>query len=208
VVTRRPDLAAAERRLAAAGARVDEARAALYPRLSLTGSGGTATAELRDLLDGDFSVWSIASGLLQPLFQGGRLRAAVELERASRETLLADYARATLEAFAEVESALGAESRLAAQGAALETAAAEAAAAEELAFDRYGQGLESYLSVLEAQRQAVASESQLLARRRERLEARVALILALGGGFDEPGAREPQARHPAVSLEASMESSR
>jgi NodT family efflux transporter outer membrane factor (OMF) lipoprotein len=183
LVTRRPDLAALELRLAAAGARVAEARRALYPRLSLTGSGGTASDSLADLLKGDFSVWSLAGGLLQPLFQGGRLRAGVDLASAGEMALLAEYVQSALEAFQDVEEALAAERFLALQVESLDVAAEESAKAEQLALTRYSEGLESYLSVLEAQRQSFLSEAQLLARRRDRLVARVELILALGGSF-------------------------
>jgi multidrug efflux system outer membrane protein len=183
LVTRRPDLVAAELRVGAAGARVLEARRALYPRLTLTGSSGTASAELEDLLDGDFSVWSLAAGILQPLFQGGRLRAAVDLAQSGNQAALADYVSSVLEAFAEVESALAAEAHLAEEVRALERAVEQSQAALRLAQDRYSAGLARYLAVLESQRQSFVSESQLLATRRNRLNARVDLILALGGDF-------------------------
>jgi NodT family efflux transporter outer membrane factor (OMF) lipoprotein len=183
LVTRRPDLAAAERRLAAAGQRVAEARRALYPSLRLTGSTGTTSDQLADLLDGDFSVWSLAGSLLQPLFQGGRLRAGVALARSSEEEALARYTGGVLAAFAEVESALAAEAHLEALESALERATAEARAARELAEDRYTAGLSEYLEVLESQRQSFTAESQWLEARRQRLTNRVDLYLALGGGF-------------------------
>lgn len=202
LVTRRPDLAAAELRLVAAGAQVAEARRALYPRLTLTGSGGSASSSLRDLLDGDFSVWALAGGLLQPLFQGGRLRAAVELAQAGEEAQLARYLQRTLDAFAEVENALAAESFLADQSESLRVAATESAEAERLAMNRYGAGLESYLSVLEAQRQSFLAEAQLLGRRRDLLLARVDLVLALGGGFGATGTMLPAGEAAAAGQAA------
>lgn len=185
LVARRPDLAAAEQRLSAAGYRVNEARAALYPRLALTGSAGRSSEELEDLLDHDFTVWSLVGNLLQPVFQGGRLRAHVDLAEAGFEEATARYASQVLGAFAEVETALAADSFLAAQVAALETAARQSREAEELALDRYRLGLADFLSVLEAQRQAAEAESGLLAARRQRLVRRVDLHLALGGGFEK-----------------------
>ena len=185
LVARRPDLVAAELRLTGAGARVAEARRALYPRLTLTGSAGTASGTLEDLLDGDFSVWSLAGGLLQPLFQGGRLRAGVDLAEAGEEALLAEYVQGVLDALSEVETALAAERFLDQQVDFLRVAAAESGQAEELALTRYSNGLEGYLSVLEAQRQSFLSEASLLLRTRDRLIARVDLILALGGAFDD-----------------------
>ena len=184
LVRRRPDLVAVERRLAAAGLRVSQARAALYPSLRLTGSGGRSSDELDDLLDSDFSVWSLAGGLLQPIFQGGRLRAGVELSEARHREASSLYAQSVLRAFAEVESALTAEGLLRRQATALDVAAREAAAAERLAQDRYRNGLGDYLAVLAAQVQALESASQGLAASRALLDARVDLHLALGGGFD------------------------
>ncbi len=190
LLRRRPDLAAAEQRLAAAGFDVRSARAALYPALRLTGSGGTASSELADLLDRDFSVWSLAAGLLQPVFQGGRLRAGVELAEARQREAAHGYAQRILVAFAEVEQSLAAAAHLDAVYEGLAEAAAQARAAEKLAEERYLSGLNDYLNVLEAQRQAFLAQSQLLDVERRRLDNRVDLHLALGGS-DRPGT--PQA---------------
>ncbi len=183
LVARRPDLRAAERRLQSAGWRVHEARRALYPKLTLTGSAGTSSDRLEDLVDGDFSVWSIAGGLLAPIFQGGRLRAAVDFAEASREQALAGYAQGILRAFAEVESALTAERLLTAETAAQAVATEESTAAVRLAEDRYQAGVGEFLSILESQRRAFLSESRLLTLRALRLGNRVDLHLALGGDF-------------------------
>lgn len=184
LLLRRPDLAAAERRLAAAGARIEEARKALYPRLSLTGSAGRRSQDLEDLLDSDFSVWSLLGNVLQPIFQGGRLRAAVGLSEARQRELAAGYLQSALRAFGEVETALAAESWLGEQVGALTEATEQSLAARELAEDRYAAGLADLLTVLESQRQALDAQSRLLTARRQRLDARVDLILALGGGFE------------------------
>ena len=182
LLQRRPDLRAAESRALAASARLREARRALYPSFTLSGSTGTATSDLEDLLDGDFSVWSVAANLLQPLFQGGRLRAGVSLAEAGLEAEEARWLELTLAAFLEVESTLNTEQRLEEQVAALRDSANESQAAEELALTRYRRGLSDYLTVLESQRAAFQASSQLLAAQRQRLDARVDLILALGGG--------------------------
>ncbi|MFH1572042.1 MAG: efflux transporter outer membrane subunit [Gemmatimonadota bacterium] len=188
LVARRPDLAAAERRLAAAGARVGEARKALYPRLSLTASGGRSSDELSSLLDGDYSVWNLVANLSVPLFQGGRLRAAADLAASGRDAALAQYAGRVLVAFGEVERSLVAEQLLAEQQAAAAEATTEAVAARELAQERYNAGLADLIALLEAQRRAYEAESQLLAVRRQRLEARIDLNVALGGDFGQPDA--------------------
>lgn len=183
LVARRPDLVAAERRVLAARFRTDAARAALYPRIALTGSLGTTTDEFADLLDGDFFVWSIAGNLLQPLFAGGRLRAQVEADEAAAREALAWWSSLVLAAYREVEQALASERHAAAQREALVEAVRQAGAAEALAEQRYDRGLASFLEVLEAQRRALAARTELLAVERRRLDLRVDLCLALGGGF-------------------------
>jgi NodT family efflux transporter outer membrane factor (OMF) lipoprotein len=188
LLARRPDLLAAERRLAAADQRYRAARRALYPRLTLTASGGTATESLGDLLDGDFRVWSLLAGLTQPLFQGGRLRANVESADATTREALERFVGGVLYAFAEVESALAAERFLAQQEVHLADAAAQLVAARRLAEERYRSGVGIYLVVLESQSRALTAESELLTLRRRRLDNRVDLHLALGGGFENGGA--------------------
>ena len=200
LIARRPDLIAAERRLAAADQRYLAARRALYPRLSLTASGGTVTDALTDLLNGDFRVWSLVGNLAQPLFQGGRLRAGVDRADAADREALALYVGQVLHAFAEVESNLAAEQRLALQERHLAEAATQLRAARELAEERYRTGVGFYLVVLESQTRALTAESGLLALRRQRLDNRIDLHLALGGGFvagadplvtPQPGAPSP-----------------
>ena len=185
LVSRRPDLVAAERRIASARQRLNVARAELYPRLSLTGNTGSATSALTDLIDGDFGVWSLLGNLLQPVFQGGRLRAGIDRAEARAAEELATYANTALQAFAEVETALAAEEFLAERERLLQTSAEQSRAAERLADDRYRAGLEDYVTVLESQRLALQAEGDLIGARRQRLENRVDLYLALGGGFDQ-----------------------
>ncbi|MEM7230546.1 MAG: efflux transporter outer membrane subunit [Planctomycetota bacterium] len=183
LVERRPDLAAAERRLAAAGARVDEARRALYPRFSLTTSGGTSSSELKDLVNGDFSVWTLAGNLTQPIFQGGRLLAGLDLAESREREILESYVQTALNAYREVESALAADEFLARRESALLAATEHSRRARDLADDRYARGLSDIVTVLEAQRRAFDAERQWLLARRLRLENRLDLHLALGGGY-------------------------
>jgi outer membrane protein TolC len=145
-----------------------------------------------DLLDGDFRVWSLVGNLVQPLFQGGRLRAGVDRADATSREALAGYVGSVLGAFAEVESTLSAERHLAEQELHLADAAAQLVAARRLAEERYRSGVGIYLVVLESQTRALTAESELLAVRRQRLDNRVDLHLALGGGFggDTTGDRE------------------
>jgi len=183
LVTRRPDLIAAELRLAASGLDVQAARAALYPQLRLTGSLGRSSVDIEDLIDSDFSVWSLAAGLLQPIFQGGRLRAAVDASEATRIEAAESYINAALTAFSDVESALATEAFIAARLDRLNTATSQSGSARDLAEERYRSGLTGYLTVLEAERQWTLNQRLLLLLRRQQLEARVDLHLALGGGY-------------------------
>ncbi len=189
LLARRPDLRAAEYRAIASSERMRAARRSLYPTFKLNGSSGASSGSLGDLLDGDFSVWSLAAGLLQPLLSGGRLRAGLDFVTAGLDAAESNWLQTALAAFAEVESGLVAERMLAERTGALERAATESREAERLAEGRYRQGLVGYLQVLDSQRTSFQSESQLLAARRQQLESRTDLILALGGGVhDGPGA--------------------
>jgi NodT family efflux transporter outer membrane factor (OMF) lipoprotein len=185
LVSRRPDLVAAERRLAASDQRTAQAKRSLYPRLTLTASGGWASSELSDLLDGDFGVWSLVAGLAQPIFQGGRLRAGVDSAKATGEEALAGYANAVLLAYSEVESALAAERHLVEREIHLASSAEQLIAARRLAEDRYRSGLGNYLIVLESQTRALTAQIELLNARRSLLDNRIDLHMALGGGFEE-----------------------
>lgn len=184
LLERRPDLLAARWKLKAAGYRVDEAKAARLPAIGLTVSGGRTSSELKDLMDHDFSIWSLAANAAQPIFQGGRLRSNVRMNKALMQAAAADYDAAVLNAFREVETALVNESLLADRESELVEAGRLANAARTLAQDRYESGLGNLLSVLEAQRRALESESQMVFVRRVRLDNRVALHLALGGGIE------------------------
>ena len=185
LVSRRPDLVAAERRITAARQRLNVPRTELYPSFSLTAGTGTATSALTDLVNGGFGIWSLLGNLLQPVFQGGRLRAEVDRADARATDELATYANTALQAFAEVETALAAEEFLMAREGHLETSVEQSRAAESLADDRYRIGLDDYITGLNSQRLALQAEGDLIAARRQRLENRVDLYLALGGGFDQ-----------------------
>ncbi len=184
LLNRRPDVAAAERRLAAAGASVSGAKRALLPQIRLTGSSGTSSNALSDLLNGDFSVWSIAGNLLQPIFQGGKLRANVALTQSREAMAMMQYQSTALQAFAEVENALSSQSHLQEQERALQVAAEQALAARQLAETQYSSGLIDFITMLETQRAAFDTERQLLNAKLQRLQARIDLYLALGGGFE------------------------
>jgi outer membrane protein TolC len=186
LLERRPDLASAAARIRAADRRADAARAALLPALRLTGSAGRTSDEVGDLLDGDFDIWSLGAGLTQPLFQGGRLRAAADRDEARVVEALAVYEGAVLAALGEVETALASEDALAEYEAGLAVAEDTARGAAELALDEYVSGRATVLEVLDAQRAHLDARAQRLTARRRLLDARIDLHLALGGGFGTP----------------------
>lgn len=192
VLERRPDLAAAERRLAAADTALAAARADFYPRVALTASGGTRSNDIGDLLDGDFRVWSIAGNLIAPIFDGGRREAQLEIRKAEQNEALATWAGAVLRAVAEVEVALAAEQHLRSEIEHVRSALNEAQAARRLSDNRFSRGLIDIVTLLTAQRLEVDVESQLIALARQQLELRVDLLLALGGGIPAAGESQPE----------------
>ncbi len=185
LLVRRPDLVAGERRLQAAVERLDAARKNRLPGIRLTASGGTASTEMRNLLQWDYLVWSLLGSITQPLFAGDRRQAEDGLARAEHREDWAFYARTVLTALQEVETALASESLFIEQETALSHAAREAKAAAELAMGRYERGLVNIITLQETQRRAFTAESALLVTARERLNNRVSLYLALGGDFDQ-----------------------
>ncbi|NBB79741.1 MAG: efflux transporter outer membrane subunit [Verrucomicrobia bacterium] len=185
LLQRRPDLVAAERQLAAAERERRADRKERLPQISLTASGGTASQEFDNLLDGDFSVWTLAGNLTQPVFQGGRITANIERSAALRDQAAANYRDTALRAFLEVETTLAAEQFLRREAAQLRTAADEATATEALAWERYSKGTGDFLSALDTQRTADTARSRLLAVDNRILQNRIDLYLALGGDFLE-----------------------
>lgn len=184
LLIRRPDIEAAEMRLAAAERRTAQARKNRLPSFRLTASSGTSTSEFKDLLDPDFLIYAIAANLGAPIFQGGRLRAEQERAAANADELLAAYAQTLLRAFQEVETALSNDRHLADQEIALRAASEESIAAEELALEEYRAGLVDIITLLEAQRRSFNSQNSLIQVSSQRVRNRIDLYLALGGSFD------------------------
>lgn len=187
LLTRRPDLIAAQRRLLASDVGIAQAQTALHPRLSLTTASGTSSRGLLSLLNWDYTVWSLLGNIVQPIFQGGRLKRQVDIAQGRSREILETYAGAVLQAFGEVESALSVESFLRDRLRELEASVTEADTAREQARFRYRHGLGDMLVVLQMDRRILNSRSQILTLQRLLLENRIDLHLAVGGGF-EPGA--------------------
>ncbi|MGB1127462.1 MAG: efflux transporter outer membrane subunit [Opitutales bacterium] len=183
LIGRRPDLIAAERRLAAADKDLLARKKDLLPKISLTASGGSSSQDFDNLLKGDFSVWSLAGNLTQPIFQGGRILANIDRAASLRDQALAQYRNTALRAYLEVETTLAAEAYLKREYSKFALAAEEASAAETLAWSKYRSGTTDFLNVLDAQRSAAASRGRVIAARNRLLQNRIDLYLALGGPF-------------------------
>ena len=199
LLDRRPDLRAAEASLAAAVARIGQAKAALYPRLSLTADGGTRSRELGDLFSGGSDTWSLVGNLVMPLINRGATRAQIQAAEARAREAVAAYRGAVLQAFAQVENALDQDLNQQEREQRLTESVASARSAVQLAEDRYRRGLDGLLTTLESQRRLFNVESNLLTTQRDRRTARVDLILALGGGWEVDPAVAPDA-DPAIGL--------
>jgi multidrug efflux system outer membrane protein len=185
LLERRPDIAAAERQMMAANARIGIARAAFFPVVSLTGSAGWASDELSTLFNWGNRAWALGPFVSLPIFDAGRNRAGLEGARAAWEESVANYRQQVLVAFSEVEDALSDLHHLADQSAALQQAATSARDAAELSGKRYRAGLVSYLEVVFSERSALVAEQLATQVQGQRLQASVSLIKALGGGWDE-----------------------
>ncbi|HZV55407.1 MAG TPA: efflux transporter outer membrane subunit [Rhodocyclaceae bacterium] len=186
VLTRRPDVLAAEQRLIAANASIGAARAAFLPRISLTAAFGTASAALSGLFDSGSGAWSFVPVLRYPLFDAGRTAANADLAEARKVIAVADYERTIQQAFREVADLLAARDKLAGQLKAQE--AAEKAQTERLRIvdARYKAGISSYLEVLDAQRELFTAQQSVVATRRAWLATAAQLYKALGGGDAVP----------------------
>ena len=182
LLERRPDLVAAFSRLRAMDSRVESAKKALLPRITLTASGGTSSSALAELVDPRAAAWNLAAGLLQPIFTGGRLKGEIHLNEALTKEALNRYRSTVLNAFREVEQALAAEQWLRAQEQALQEAVEQTRASRKLAVTSYQQGLIEILTLLDSYRSTLNAQSAHLTVQRQLLSNRIDLYLALGGG--------------------------
>ncbi len=192
LLQRRPDVAAAERSVAAANAQIGVAKAAYFPALSLSASGGLESSMLSTLLSWPSRFWSLGPSLVETIFDGGRRRAATEQATAGWEQSVAAYRQSVLSAFEDVEDNLAAL-RILAQEAAEQAAAVEAAQRSlDLANSRYQGGITTYLEVITAQTAALANQRTAIELLTRQMVASVLLVKALGGGWtvqDLPAAR-------------------
>ncbi len=182
VLERRPDIRSADASLVAAAADIGAARAALYPSINLTGAFGWASPELSDLFTTPAEAWNVAGGILQPLFQGGRLRANVQRTEAVRLQRQGEYARTVQNAFRDVLDALRGQELLSGISQTTSAQVDALARAAELSELSYSQGEIAYLDLLDVRRNYYQSQISLVGAQRDALINTVDLALALGGG--------------------------
>lgn len=187
LLEQRPDLKAVERRLAALNSNADAARKNRLPAISLTGTLGSASEDLKDLLSEDFTVWSLAGNLAASIFQGGSLEGERNLAEAQFQEQLAHYESAILNAFREVESALANHEFFSELESEVGAAAEQNAKALDQAWDLYERGLVDIIAVLEAERRSFTTRSDHILAINRIVQNRIDLYVALGGGFNGEG---------------------
>jgi len=185
LLERRPDVAEAERRMAARNAEIGVAKTAFFPSLRLTGRGGLQSGLLSDLFDWDSSTWGFGPNLTVPIFQAGRGRANLDRARAAYDEAVAAYRQQVLVAFREVDDSLAALRFLNEQTSSRAQAAQAATQALSLAMDRYRAGAVNFLEVVDAESARLLNETACIRLAQEQLLATVRLIKALGGGWND-----------------------
>jgi NodT family efflux transporter outer membrane factor (OMF) lipoprotein len=185
LLERRPDIAAAERRVAASNAQIGLAKLAYYPVINLFASGGFDSGALTTLFQGPSAIWAIGGSAAQTIFDGGRRRAASDEARAGYDYAVANYRESTLNAFQQVEDNLAALSVLEDEAGVQATAVEAAQRSLDLSVTRYEGGVTTYLEVITAQNAALTDEVTAVNILGRRMASAVLLIEALGGGWDK-----------------------
>lgn len=193
LLTNRPDIVAAEHQLKAANANIGAARAAFLPSITLTGAFGTASAELDGLFAGGSRAWNFAPSINLPIFDAGRRQSSLDLTEARRDQAVSNYEKTIQTAFRDVSDALSARRWLAEQVDVLRATVAAQSERARLAQLRYDHGASPYLEVLDAKRDLLAAQQQLVQTRRALLSSRVGLYAALGGGTQAPAPADQDA---------------
>jgi len=185
LLERRPDIRQAEDALVAANAQIGVARAEYFPRIALTGVLGLESRDLTELLTAPARAWGVGGAAVAPLFNAGRTRANVRLAESVERELVVAYQRTIYRALHEVADALASYRKTGEQREQQESLVEALRDATRLSTDRYRGGLDSYLQVLDAQRNLFRSELDLATLRRQELASVVELYRALGGGWIE-----------------------
>jgi len=183
LLERRPDIAEAERTLAARNAEIGVAYATFFPTISLTASGGYQSAELKDIFNWENSVWSFGPNISLPIFSGGRSEAQLEKAKAAYQEAVAKYRQSVLLAFEDVDNALAGCKFLDERAEALNDGVTAARQSAEIATTRYKSGAVNYLDVIEAERSRLDDELLVIQNDAERIANTISLIKAIGGGW-------------------------
>jgi NodT family efflux transporter outer membrane factor (OMF) lipoprotein len=190
LLERRPDVLAAEDRMRAAGFRMHEARAAMLPRLTLTGSAGNTGQSISDIDDSVNMVSNLVAGLTMPIFNGGALLSESRATVADRRAAAAEYVRTSIAAWREVEAAISADQSLEVREREFAVAAEEARAAQDLAEREYARGVATLFELIDAYTRRIDAERGLITARSDRVSNRIAYHVALGGGARTGGIDE------------------
>jgi multidrug efflux system outer membrane protein len=200
LLERRPDIAEAERQMAAANAQIGVAQAAYYPSLSLFGQGGWQAADIAKLANVGSTVWAVGANVTEDIFSGGALHAQVQFARAGYDANVATYRQTVLTAFQEVQDEITGLIVLIQAQQSQQLAVDAARRTLDISTSRYSGGLVSYLDVVTAQQNLLTDEQQLAIIQGQRLVSSVLLVKALGGGWDASSLAAVQVRPKAKDI--------
>jgi multidrug efflux system outer membrane protein len=199
LLERRPDVAEAEANLASAHANVDAARAAFFPQIGLTGSGGFASSAIGTIINASSLEWSVGASLAQTIFDGGKLFAESDLAKAEQRGLIATYRKTVLTAFSNVETSLGQVSNFGEEQDALDKEVKAAAEAFRISELQYREGIVDITSVLQTEQTLFTAENLLVQSKLARAQADVSLFESLGGGWAENPDDKTQVTAPTAA---------
>jgi multidrug efflux system outer membrane protein len=185
LLARRPDVAESEQQLISANADITVARAALFPSIQLTASGGYESSALASLINPASRIWALSAGLTQPIFHGGALRGQVVFSKAHYRELLSAYHKTVISAFSNVESALVAAQQTQEQQTRQQEAVSKARRAFQFAQTQMSAGTVNILTVLNTENALFSAQDELVQIQYLHLQSMVDLYTALGGGWQE-----------------------
>ena len=185
IVSSRPDIIASFNKLKSARYNFDYANKSMFPIINLTDNSGVMSMTLKDLLDGEYSMWNLGKSIALPIFQSGKIRANRQLSKSMYEQAEIQYVYTILKAFSEIENKLSSSVMLERQLDALDKAYVQSEEAYSLAKDRYENGLADLITVLDSQKRMFDTKGQMISIRKLLIENRIDLLICLGGSFSE-----------------------
>jgi len=200
LLERRPDIAQAERQMAAANAQIGVAKAAYYPSLNLFAQGGWQAADILKLFNAESTFWAVGASVAEEIFSGGARRAQVEFAQAGYDQTVANYRQSVLDAFQEVQDDVNGLMILQQARATQQLAVDASRRTLDLSMDRYKGGLVSYLDVVTAQQSLLSNEQEAAVIQGQRLVTSVLLVKALGGGWDASSLAAVQVKPKAKDI--------